>query len=112
MGGGLAVIGVHFETRTRVKKHKEWFGSAERYRELWGEEWEWVEEKNSEGANGLGTYATVGMEFLRLSQSRLNLELRVDRPFFRLPSRDVMPITLGIFYSQNYVPGKSGCFIF
>ena len=112
VGGGLALIGVNFETRTRVRKHKEWFGSAERYRELWGEEWEWVDESNSEGANGLGAYATVGIEFLRLSQSRLNLELRVERPLFKLPSRDVMPITLGIFYSMNYVPGQSGCFLF
>lgn len=112
VGGGLVLIGVDFETKTRVRKHKEWFGSEERYRELWGEEWEWVDEYNSEGANGLGAYATVGIELLRLSQSRLNLELRVDRPFFRLPSRDVIPITLGIFYSKNYAPGQSGCFLF
>jgi hypothetical protein len=112
VGGGLALIGVEYETKTRVKKHKEFLGSAERYRELWGEEWEWVDEYNSEGANGLGAYAAVGIEFLRLSQSRLNLELRVDRTFFRLTSRDVIPITLGIFYSMNYVPGQSGCRLF
>ena len=112
VGGGLALMGVGYETKTRVRKHKEWFGSAERYREVWGEDWEWVDEYNSEGANGLGGYAVVGIEFLRLFQSRVNLELRVDRPFFRLPSQDMMPITVGIFYSQNYIPGKSGCCLF
>ena len=112
VGGGLALIGVEYETKTRVRKHKEWFGSAERYRELWGEDWEWVDEYNSEGDNGLGGYAVVGIEFLRLFQSRVNLELRVDRPFFRLPSQDLMPITLGIFYSKNYIPGQSGCCLF
>ena len=112
VGGGLAIIGVEYETKTRVRKPKEWFGSAERYRELWGEEYEWVDEYNSEGANGLGAYAAVGIEFLRLTQSRLNLELRVDRPFFKLPTHDIMPITVGIFFSKNYVPGKSGCCLF
>ena len=112
VGGGLAMIGVEYETKTSVRKPKEWFGSAERYRELWGEEYEWVDEYNSEGANGLGAYAAVGIEFLRLTQSRLNLELRVDRPFFRLPSQDLMPITVGIFYSKNYIPGQSGCCLF
>ena len=101
VGGGLALIGVNFETKTGVRKESDWLG--------WEE---WVDEYDSEGANGLGAYGTVGIEFLRLSRSRLNLELRVERPFFNLPSRDVMPITLGVFYSMNYVPGQSGCFIF
>ena len=107
VGGGFAIVGVEYETTTRVKKQKEWFDSAERYRELWGEEWEWVDEYSSEGANGLGAYATLGIEALRLTESRLKFELRVDRPFFRLPRQDSFPITFGISFSRNYVPG--GC---
>ena len=59
---------------------------------------------------GLGAYGVVGIELLRLSQTRLRLELRVDRPFFTLPSKDMMPITFGISFSRNYVPG--GCLLF
>ena len=62
VGGGLALVGVEIESTTRVKKQKEWFGSAERYRELWGEEWEWVDEYGSEGANGMGAYVAIGIE--------------------------------------------------
>ena len=105
VGGGFAIVGVEYETTTRVKKQKEWFDSAERYGELWGEEW--VDEYSSEGANGLGAYAAVGIEALRLTESRLKFELRVDRPFFRLPRQDSFPITFGISFSRNYVPG--GC---
>ena len=49
---------------------------------------------------------------LRLTKSRLKLELRVDRPFFSLPEQDMMPITIGIFFSQHYVPGRAGCWLF
>ena len=45
---------------------------------------------------GVGAYGVIGMEFRRYSRYRLKFELRVDRPFFTLPSQDVMPITLGI----------------
>lgn len=106
VGGGLALVGVEFETTTRVKKQKEWFGSAERYRELWGEEWEWVDEHSSEGENGLGAYVAVGIQALRLTQSRLKFELRVDRTFFKLPREDTFPITFGVSFSRNYVPGS------
>ena len=109
-GGGLAIVGIEYESITRVKKHKELFGSAERYRERFGEEWEWVEEYSSEGANGLGTYVAVGIEALRLTESRLKLELRVDRTFFKLPRQDTFPITFGISFSKNYVPGGSCLF--
>lgn len=109
-GGGLAIVGVEYETTERIKKHKEWFGSAERYREMWGEEWEWVDEYSSEGANGLGAYVAVGIEALRLTESRLKLELRVDRTFFKLPRQDTFPITFGISFSRNYVPGGSCLF--
>ena len=107
IGGGLATIGVDYEKKKTVRKQKEFMGSAERYRELWGEEWEVVDEYESEAENGLGAYAAVGIEALRLTQSRLNLELRIDRPFFSLPNQDIMPITFGISFSRNYNPG--GC---
>ena len=110
VGGGFAILGVEYESTNRVKKRKEWFGSAERYRELWGEEWEWVDEYSSEGANGLGAYVAVGIEALRLTESRLKLELRVDRTFFKLPRQDTFPITFGISFSRNYVPGNSCLF--
>ena len=78
-GGGLAIITVGYE--------KDYY--------------------DSEGDFGLGIYGVVGVEALRLTQSRLNLELRIDRPFFTLPNQDIMPITIGISFSRNYNPG--GC---
>ena len=60
VGGGLAIVNTSYETR--VRRRKEWFGSAERYSQLWGEKWEWTDE--SESDTGLGTYAVVGIEAL------------------------------------------------
>ena len=62
-----------------------------------------------ESDSGLGAYGVVGIEALRLTKSRLNLELRVDRPFFSLPDQDLMPITLVVTFSRHYVPGRGGC---
>ena len=74
---------------------------------------------DSDGDSGLGAYVVGGISMLRLTKSRLKLELRVDRPFFSLPNQDMslpnqdmMPITIGIFFSQHYVPGGSGCILF
>lgn len=61
--------------------------------------------------SGLGAYFVGGISMLRLTKSRLKLEVRVDRPFFSLPGDDMMPITFGIFFSQHYVPG-GGCLSF
>ena len=77
-GGGLVIIGVGYEDNYY----------------------------DSEGDLGLGAYGVVGVEALRLTQSRLNLELRIDRPFFSLPSQDIMPITFGISFSRNYNLGR------
>ena len=78
-----------------------------------GDEWgEYYDAYESEDDSGLGVYGVVGIELLRLTQSRMNVELRIDRPFFSLPSQDIMPITFGISFSRNYVPGGSGCFLF
>lgn len=49
--------------------------------------------------NGLGGYVYGGIEAMRLTSVRLRLELRVDRPFFELQTRDVMPVTLGVSFS-------------
>ena len=76
VGGGLALVGVEIESTT------------------------------SEGANGMGAYVAIGIEALRLTESRLKFELRVDRPFFKLPHQDTMPITFGVSFSRNYVPGS------
>lgn len=55
----------------------------------------------SDDRSGLGAYAVFGMEALRLTRSRLRLELRVDAPFFKLNSSPyLMPITLGISYHR------------
>ncbi len=55
---------------------------------------------------GLGAYLAVGEEALRLTESRLTFELRVDRTFFKLPRQDTFPLTFGISISRNYVPGS------
>ena len=62
-------------------------------RDRWEGDWE------SEDGNGLGGYAVGGIEAMRLTSVRLRLELRVDRPFFQLPNRDVMPVTFGVSFS-------------
>ena len=95
VGGGLAIVGASYETKRTQRKDE------------WGEEYDYYD---SEDDSGLGAYGVVGIEILRLSESRLNLELRVDRTFFKLPTQDVMPITLGISFSRNYLPG--GCLFF
>lgn len=81
LGGGLALVGTNYQT----------------------EDWE--------ADSGLGVYIIGGIEMLRLSSNRLKLELRVDRPLFSLPSQDIMPITIGLFYSRTYdvLGGTGGC---
>ena len=103
MGGGLSIVNANYETHVvKVDRRKDWFND------------EWYEEEyfdyDSEDDSGLGIYGVVGIELLRLTQSRLNLELRVDRPFFSLESQDMMPITFGISFSRNYIPGSSCLF--
>ena len=96
VGGGLAIVGASYETKVRVRKHKQYDEIDYDY--------------NSEDDSGLGAYGVVGIEILRLSESRLKFELRVDRPFFKLPSQDMMPITFGLSFSRNYIPGSSCLF--
>lgn len=60
---------------------------------------------------GLGTYFLCGIELGRSHKSRLKLELRLDRPFFKLPNgRDMMPVTLGLSYVYSF-DGNGGCLL-
>ena len=63
----------------------------------------WVDEDNQFN-RGMGFYVAGGLQMLRTTQNRLKLELRVDRPLFSLSSQDIMPITIGLFFSRHYVP--------
>ena len=106
VGGGLAIVDASYKTKvTKKERIRPSFFDKE-------EEWRYYDDYESEDDSGLGVCGVVGIELLRLTQSRMNLELRIDRPFFKLPSQDIMPITFGIFFSRNYVPGSSGCFLF
>ena len=103
VGGGFSIINVSYkEKEKRPVRSQSSFSS-----DPWGyddDEWWYDDDSDS----GLGAYGVAGIEALRLTESRLKLELRIDRPFFSLPSKDIMPITFGIFFSRNYVPG-AGC---
>ena len=99
VGGGLAIVAVSYDTQatSNVKYKKHWIG----------DEWESRSYDYTDSADdtGLGIYGVVGIEVLRLTQSRLNIELRLDRPFFTLDNGDIMPITFGVSFSRNYNPG-------
>jgi hypothetical protein len=101
VGGGLSLVSANYDTV--IAQHgREWFsGESESY-----------DDYNSEEDSGLGAYVIGGVEILRLSTNRLKLELRVDRPLFSLPNQDVMPVSIGLFYSRHYIPGVSGCCLF
>ena len=92
-GGGLSIFGGSYYT-------------DERYYD------DYSYDNHSNDDSGLGVYVVGGIEMLRLTKSRLKFEVRVDRPFFSFPDRDMMPITFGIFFSQNYVPGRVGFCLF
>ena len=108
IGGGLARF--YIDYKKHVREYREvcverssppwwYFGSPGPCVKT---EWQWFDDYEQELGSGLGMYGIVGIEFLRFTRSRLNLELRVDRPFFTLPSIDVMPISLGITYSLGF----------
>ena len=101
VGGGFSIFGGSYTTIT-AKREKNWFDDKYYY----------YDDHYTEDDSGLGAYVVGGISMLRLTKSRLKLELRVDRPFFSLPDQDMMPISIGIFFSQHYVPGRSGCWLF
>ena len=103
-GGGFSIINVSYEAKEkRPVRNQPSFSSDD-----WWYADDYYEYDDSESDTRLGAYGVAGIEALRLTESRLKLELRIDRPFFSLPSKDIMPITFGIFFSRNYVPG-AGC---
>ena len=102
VGGGFSIITVSYEEKEKKPVRNQPLFSSD----PWGYDDDW--EDNKESKSKLGAYGVAGIEALRLTESRLKLELRIDRPFFSLPSKDIMPITFGIFFSRNYIPG-SGC---
>ena len=103
VGGGLAIVGASYDPKEPKQIRRQ-----PQIRDEWWEDDYYYSE--SEEDTGLGVYGVVGIEILRLTQSRLNLELRMDRPFFSLESQDMMPITFGTSFSRNYNP--SGCWGF
>ena len=100
VGGGFSIINVSYEEKEKrpVRNPPSW--------DPWGYDDDWDDDDDDD--SGLGAYGVAGIEALRLTESRLKLELRIDRPFFTLENKDIMPITFGIFFSRNYIPG-SGC---
>ena len=98
VGGGLSLFGGSYEDSEDYVIYDTYFD-------------DYYYDDESGQDSGLGAYFVGGISMLRLTKSRLKLEVRVDRPFFSLPGGDMMPITFGIFFSQHYVPG-GGCFSF
>ncbi len=107
VGGGLALVYAEYKTKVRQLRDfpsftgagEDWFGFT---RESANSDWGYAYE--SESGHSLGAYGVVGIEALRLTQSRLNLELRID---LFSSSQDIMPITFGISMAHNYNP--TGC---
>ena len=101
VGGGFSIINTTYEAKEkRPERNQPLFSS-----DPWG-----YDDYDEEPDSGLGAYGVAGIEALRLTESRLKLELRIDRPFFSLDSQDIMPITFGISFSRNYNP--AGCLFF
>lgn len=88
VGGGLALVFTVYRTQI-TRQGSNWFSDYYYY------------DYTSESEIGMGVYVIGGIEMLRLYRHRLNLEVRIDRTFFQLPTQDVMPITLGIYYSYK-----------
>ena len=99
VGGGFSIINTSYEAKERRCQRET---SSPFSSDPWG-----YDDYDEDSDSGLGAYGVAGIEALRLTESRLKLELRIDRPFFTLENKDIMPITFGIFFSRNYVPG--GC---
>ena len=111
VGGGLAFVAASYDPRVPKESRDDDF-------DFWEDDYfvDYDSESEEDTDTGLGIYGVVGIEMLRLTQSRLNLELRVDRPFFSLDSQDMMPITIGfhplliILMCYYFNPGNtSGC---
>ena len=104
VGGGFSIINISYRSKEKTPEKNR----PSLFSDDWGYGYDWEYDAGRESKSKLGAYGVAGIEALRLTESRLKLELRIDRPFFSLPSKDIMPITFGIFFSRNYIPG-SGC---
>ena len=95
IGGGIGMMLTKYETTIRTPTAPD--GALENFLWLFSGAGFWGDyDTHSEEADGIGAYGVLGVELLRFSRGQLKFELRVDRPFFKLPTQDVMPITLGI----------------
>ena len=103
VGGGFSIINTSYEKKGMPERNRSPFSSDD----WWYDDGYYDDDWDDDSDSGLGAYGVAGIEALRLTESRLKLELRIDRPFFTLENKDIMPITFGIFFSRNYVPG--GC---
>ena len=93
IGGGLGAVSIKYETTVKTYVSPE--GDFEEILEaFFGPSYDY--DIHIEEAVGVGMYGVLGVELPRFARSRLKIEFRVDRPFFKLPSQNVMPITLGI----------------
>ncbi|MCY4403639.1 MAG: hypothetical protein OXD54_13775 [Candidatus Poribacteria bacterium] len=101
VGGGFSIFGGSY-TIIEEKREDRWFSDEPYYYEY----------HDTVSENGIGAYVVGGISMLRLTKSRLKIELRVDRPYFKIEDQDMMPITIGIFFSQHYVPNRGGCLSF
>ncbi len=90
VGGGLSITGAIYRKKVKTKKPTLYYDH--RY--------------DSEYESGFGFYGVVGIEALRFNKGRLKFQIRVDRPFFKLPNQDLMPITFGVSLSHNYFRGR------
>ena len=97
VGGGLAFVAASYDPRGPKESRDDEY-------DWWEDDYfdDYDSESEEDTDTGLGIYGVVGIEVLRLTQSRLNLELRVDRPFFSLESQDMMPITIGLSFAYNF----------
>ena len=110
LGGGLTRSYTHYEREERELREVclRWserpglFSFIIPYTDTYCEEWgyEWRDILYTYKGTGLGAYGIIGIEFRHLHQSRFNLELRIDNPFYELDSpSNQRSISLGIPFS-------------
>ena len=104
LGGGLTWGGTRYETVERVLRTV----CLSRYGDIFGiipspfckrSGKKWQDILYTYEGTGLGAYGIIGIEFRHLHQSRFNLELRIDSPFYELESGSYRSVSLGIPFS-------------
>lgn len=111
LGGGLTWSHTHYEIvkkelrRVCLRWSEQKYFLFIPYKDCleWGEEWQDI--LYTYQGKGLGAYGIIGIEFRHFHQTRFNLELRIDNPFYELELDSYvsqksislgMPISLGI----------------